>query len=129
MNPNTPLRLALLEDDPEQAEILMAWLKDAGHLAEHYSNGRSLASVLARESFDLLILDWETPNMSGVELLEAFRRDWGDTTPALVVSAMEGDQVHAEAIRRGANAFIAKPLNRDLLLNVLAALSVRNADA
>ncbi|MDE3011770.1 MAG: response regulator transcription factor, partial [Pseudomonadota bacterium] len=64
------MRIALLEDDPDQAALVRLWLEDDGHLVTTLVDGKAFLKHVARESYDLFLLDWNTPQMSGDQVLE-----------------------------------------------------------
>ena len=64
------VRIAYLEDDMAQAELVTHWLKEAGHNCIHLASGREFMSLLRRDTFDILVLDWEVPDMNGYAVLE-----------------------------------------------------------
>src|SRR5690606_29805968 len=67
------LRIAYLEDDTAQADLVQHWLAEAGHTCMHCTNGREFMVLMRRETFDLLLLDWEVPDMSGRQVLDELR--------------------------------------------------------
>jgi len=58
------MRVAVLEDDIAQLELLSHWLKLAGHSAHGYQLGEVLLRELVRESFNVLVLDWPKRRLS-----------------------------------------------------------------
>ncbi len=83
------MNIWLLEDDPAQAELLSHWLVEAGHIVTHYATGAAIMGELGRGGFDLLILDWELPDTSGIEVLADVRATCPGTCPCcLSPSAM-----------------------------------------
>ena len=66
-------RIAILEDDPAQAELLKTWLKEVGYSYQLFVDGKSLFRALKTESFDLMILDWELPDTTGIEAVKYVR--------------------------------------------------------
>jgi DNA-binding response OmpR family regulator len=77
------MRVALLEDEAEQVERITRLLEGAGHGVHAFSRGRALLNALRTESFDLIILDWEVPGQSGLEVLEALRARAAQKIPVL----------------------------------------------
>ena len=63
-------RIALLEDDPVQVEILGSWLRAAGHDVHVFMRSRDLMREAVRESYDLLLVDWELPDLPGADVLQ-----------------------------------------------------------
>ena len=64
------MRIAILEDDPDQLALLKRWLADAGHDVHAYTSGRDIMRLAGRESFDAYVLDWQVPDVSGADVLE-----------------------------------------------------------
>jgi DNA-binding response OmpR family regulator len=57
------MRVAVLEDDISQLELLSDWLKLAGHHVRGFQQGLLLLKALARETFDVVLLDWNVPDL------------------------------------------------------------------
>lgn len=118
------MRIAYLEDDPAQAELVRHWLTDAGHSCSHCSNGRELMTLLRRETFDLLLLDWEVPDMSGVSVLEEVRGA-GNRVPVLFATQRDDEASIVGALGKGADDYMVKPVKQAELLARIAALGRR----
>src|SRR2546423_15082149 len=61
------VRIAILEDDPDQLALLKRWITDDGHDVHPYLSGREAMKYAGRESFDLFMLDWQGPHVSRAE--------------------------------------------------------------
>ncbi len=65
---------------------------------------------------DAILLDWNMPVMNGLDFLRALRREEGGKEPVVVFCSTENDSEHiGEAIRSGANEFIMKPFDADII--------------
>lgn len=104
------MRIALLEDDQDQAQLIGAWLAEAGHQCHHVDDGKSFLRAALRDSFDLLILDWMVPDMPGIEVLKRFRESEQGYTPVLFVTARDREQDIVEALEAGADDYMTKPV-------------------
>lgn len=104
------LRIALLEDDADQADLICAWLSDAGHNPKHFSSSRSFLRDVLRDSYDLLILDWIVPDMDGIEVMRRVRDSSRHYTPILFVTAKDQEDDVVNALGAGADDFMEKPL-------------------
>ncbi len=104
------MRIALLEDDQDQAQLIGAWLTEAGHQCHHVDDGKSFLRTALRDSFDLLILDWMVPDMPGIEVLKRFRESEHGYTPVLFVTARDREQDIVEALEAGADDYMTKPV-------------------
>ena len=80
-------------------------------------NGRKAQSLLIRESFDLVLCDWEMPEMSGLELLTWCReQDHLQTLPFIMVTSRGDKENVVQAIQAGVSDFVSKPLTNEQLL-------------
>lgn len=104
------MRVAILENDQEQAQRLMQQLAAAGHDCHWFSNGRRFLVAVGRESFDMLLLDWELPDLSGLEVLRSVRRSQAADIPALFVTRRSAESDVVEALNSGADDYIVHPV-------------------
>ena len=80
-------------------------------------NGRKAQSLLIRESFDLVLCDWEMPEMSGLELLTWCReQDHLQTLPFIMVTSRGDKENVVQAIQAGVSDFVSKPFTNEQLL-------------
>jgi two-component system response regulator RegX3 len=122
---STSMRVAVLEDDPSQAELLSHWLASTGFLCSQYERGHSLLRALAQESFDVLVLDWSLPDIKGLDVLKHVRGVLQLSVPVLFVSARGCEVDIVTALRQGADDYMVKPVRRLELLARLEAITRR----
>ncbi|MFO1503519.1 MAG: response regulator transcription factor [Steroidobacteraceae bacterium] len=120
------MRVALLEDEAEQAERISRLLEEAGHRVHAFSRGRALLNTLRTESFDLIILDWEVPGQSGFEVLESLRAGMAAKVPVLFLTHRDSEADIVQALQAGADDFLIKPARDRELLARLEALERRS---
>lgn len=118
------MRIAYLEDDPDQAALLRKWLEDAGHVCHHFDRGHALQRSLAHESFDLYLLDWHLPDIDGVAVLRAIR-ERNPRAPVIFTTLRDKDEDIARVLHAGADDYIAKPVGRGALLARIEAVARR----
>lgn len=116
------LRVAVVEDDPSQQEILGNWLKLAGHRCFGFESGEALMEAFLKERFDVLMLDWHLPGMTGVEVLKHIRSSQRASLPVLFLSARNSEEDVVAALRQGADDYVVKPVRRLELIARLEAL-------
>lgn len=113
-------RVLIVDDSSAVRAYVRAALEAAAELdaeVEEAINGFEALRVLPRESFDLLILDINMPNIHGLELISMLRRsERYTTTPVLVISTEASERDMQRALELGANAFLAKPFDAQALL-------------
>src|SRR5687768_3033694 len=86
------MRIAILEDDPDQLALLRRWITDDGHDVHAYVSGREAMKMAGRESFDLFMLDWQVPDVSGAEVLMWVRANVSKSVPVLFVTVRDSEQ-------------------------------------
>jgi len=119
------MRIALLEDDQDQADLVCTWLRAAGHGCHVYMLGKDLVREAQRETFDLFLLDWEVPGMSGAEVLLWIRANIAEPVPVLFVTARQREEDIVHALSNGADDYMVKPLGKLELLARIDALARR----
>jgi len=123
---NESLRILLAEDTPANQRLATAILERDGHSVSVATNGREALTALTRESFDLVLMDVQMPEMSGIEATEQIRdqeAEKGGHIPiiALTAFAMEGDE--ERCLVAGMDAYLAKPFQAQQLLTMLKRLT------
>jgi len=104
------MRIAALDDDALQLELIQRAVEAMGHVCHTHANGASLLKALRRETFDLLIVDWELPDMAGPEVVRRVREDIGAGLPILFVTHRREERDIVEGLTSGADDFMAKPV-------------------
>ena len=117
------MRIAILEDDPDQAALLSLWLSDAEHAVEAQADAASFLRAIRHDSFDLYLLDWMLPDLSGIEVLEKLRNEMDDYTPVIIATAKDEEASIVRALECGADDYLVKPIrHRELVARVGAVL-------
>ncbi|HUG77288.1 MAG TPA: response regulator transcription factor [Burkholderiales bacterium] len=116
------MRIAILEDDPDQAALLRRWISEDGHDVHAYHSGREAMKQANRESFDLFMLDWQVPDVSGAEVLAWLRSNVSRSVPVLFVTVRDSEQDIVFALEHGADDYMVKPVRRQELLARVHAL-------
>ena len=105
------LRVLIVEDNPQAAKLLQKVLAGLGvHQAYRSADGREAQQFLdaANDMVDVIICDWEMPNMTGIELLQQVRMVYPDMPFIMVTGNAEAESVEIAA-RYQVSGYIKKP--------------------
>lgn len=119
------MRILFVEDDPEQLEPLYAALSKAGHIVDAVEKGETAQWLLSEKTYDLLILDWMLPQISGIELCR-YVRQTGQASPILMLTAKDTTQDKVIGLDAGADDYLVKPVEVVELLARVRALGRRS---
>jgi len=121
------MRLLLLEDDALLGGGLRDFLRAEGHVVEWAASLHD-AGAWRGEPFDVLLVDWQLPDGSGLDWVQGLRRR-GDDTPVIVLTARDrvADRIHG--LDSGADDYLVKPFAPEELLARMRALRRRSAGA
>lgn len=119
------MRVAVLEDDTHVGQLLGLWLEEAGHVPQLFTTGATLTKALARDSFDLLLLDWMLPDTTGDKILQWVRANVDWSIPVIFVTARDSEQDIVAALTLGADDYLAKPVRHDEFLARVSAVARR----
>jgi adenylate cyclase len=111
-----PARLLVVDDNKVNRLLLTRSLEQQGHSVASAENGRVALEKLRAESFDLVLLDMEMPEMDGFQVLEQLVGDLQlRDLPVIVTSSLEGIENVVRCIELGAEDYLTKPVNPVLL--------------
>lgn len=119
------LRIGYLEDEQSQAELVKSWLAGEGFAVTHASTGRDFIHLLSDNPVDLLILDWQLPDMEGLDVLASIRGQLNSNVPVLFATQRDAEIDIVKALHAGADDYLIKPLRKAELLARLNALARR----
>lgn len=121
------MRVALLEDDPDQAKLCRLWLTAAGHSCEVFKTGKAFIHGILNDSFDTLLLDWMVPDMDGYEVLGWIRENFEWPIPVVFLTARDAEDDIVRALELGADDYILKPAKQREFLARLSGVVRRTA--
>ncbi|MDC0664219.1 response regulator transcription factor [Marinobacter sp. SS21] len=121
------MRIALLEDEQEQAQHVKAVMCEQGYQCDAYPNGQSFLSSVLHRSYDLLILDWQIPDMTGIDVLKSVRAQMNWRIPVLFLTQRDSEQDIVSALDAGADDYLSKPARPAELVARIKALARRSA--
>ena len=104
-------KILLIEDDPDDAEIITRYITEAGEMfkVEHVSSGKEGLKEIKRKHFDLVLLDYMLPSMDGLEVLREIKKRKIQTSVIMLTGA-DDRKTAVEAMKLGASDYIVKSL-------------------
>ena len=115
----------IVDDDPSSAQLMARFLEPLEYESEYASCGAEALEKIGAAEFDIVISDVRMPSGSGIDLLRELH-GLGSTVPVVLVSAV-GDAAKSQAKALGADAFIAKPITRESLAEVVREIETTHA--
>jgi len=122
------MRILLVEDTRDLAEVIVELLQEHCYAVDHAENGSFADELMAVNEYDLVILDWGIPGLSGIELLQQWR-DAKIATPVLMLTARGNLEDKLSGFNTGADDYLTKPFSYEELLARVRALLRRRAQA
>ncbi|HEY9777777.1 MAG TPA: response regulator transcription factor [Planktothrix sp.] len=114
-------KILLVEDDHEMSEVLLHTLTQRGFTVQVAPDGRAALDLLRVNKYDVIILDWMLPGLSGVDVCRSLRSA-GDPTPILMLTARTSDDDTEIGLDAGADDYLTKPFENKVLAARLRAL-------
>ncbi len=122
---NQKLRVAVLEDDVDQANRASSWVRGHGHVCEVFQRPVDFQRAFRKSSYDVITLDWNLPDTTGFEILKWIRQSLVSDVPVIFITARQGESDIVSALEAGADDFLAKPIRQFELLARIGALARR----
>ena len=116
------MRIAILEDDLTQSEMLRWVLESVNHKCHCFATLKSFQTALYRDSFDLVLLDWVLPDSSGPKVMHWIRETLHIKVPVLFITSKTDEENIVEALNAGADDYMIKPIRRGELIARVNAL-------
>lgn len=117
------MRIAVLDEDPTQLELVCQVLKSAGHLCHPFSNGQELAQQLQQDSFEMILLHWQASELRPAQILGMVREQLAAQFPVMFITGRSCEDDIIAGLSAGANDYIVKPIRRgELVARVQAQL-------
>jgi two-component system chemotaxis response regulator CheY len=112
------VKALVVDDSKAMRTILHKALKEIGFEILEAANGREALEVIGAErtAVTLILLDWNMPEMDGLELLKRLRRtpEFSSLVVVMITAETELDRI-SEALEAGANEYVMKPFTKDIL--------------
>lgn len=117
------LEVLIVEDNKMNQKVLAVMLKKLGHVVSIANNGREAVDIYLENDFDLVLMDYQMPVMSGLESTEVIRgveKERNTYTPVVALTANAMDGIRDECIAAGMDDFITKPVKKDEIIAVIS---------
>ncbi|GJE58650.1 response regulator [Methylobacterium trifolii] len=120
----------VVDDSAVIRKVARRIIETLGFTVSEAEDGNEALKVCAAAMPEVILLDWTMPNMDGYAFLQALRQAPGGTAPKILFCTTENDVgAIARALRAGADEYIMKPFDRDILTAKLEQVGVVHADA
>ncbi len=120
------MKILIVEDEKKMASFLERGLKEEHYAVDIAYDGEKGWEYAMTNEYDLLILDWMLPKMSGVDLCQKIRKE-GKTVPVLILTAKDSVDDKIQGLDHGADDYLTKPFSFEELLARIRALLRRPA--
>ncbi len=109
------MRIALVEDDPVMARYIADIAAEQDYRVQIFSAGQALISAMRTDMFDLILLDWNLPGISGLDVLKQVRTSVADSPPIIMLTSRSDKRDIAMALNSGADDYIIKPESKEVI--------------
>jgi len=118
------MKVLVIEDEASIREFEVTYLRDAGYETIEATDGQTAIELFEEHKPDLAIVDINLPKMSGLDVCKAIRMT--STIPILIVTARDSDEDEVKGLSMGADDYIKKPFNPNVLVARVQALLRRH---
>src|SRR5690554_6121253 len=120
------MRIALLEDEHEQAQRIQSILSEKGHHCDSFPTGQAFLGAVLHRSYDLMILEWQIPDMTGIDVVDNVRAHLNCPIPVIFLTQRDSESDIVRALDASADDYPAKPARAAEFLARLHALARRS---
>ncbi len=121
------MRIVVADDEADVVSFLKEIIEEQGHVAVSHSDGNALTQALVRETFDLVILDWNIPGKDGLSILKWMETSLPERPPVIMMTNRTAKKDISDALNSGADDYITKPEDRSVIAARINAMLRRNA--
>lgn len=109
------MRIAIVDDQPDELAWISGTLGDSGYNLAAFSSGEDLIAALRRDTYDLIMLDWNMPRMSGLDVLAWLPRNLEVAPPVIMLTSRNAKDDIVKALEAGASDYIVKPEDAEIV--------------
>jgi DNA-binding response OmpR family regulator len=114
-----PKHIVIVDDESAFRSMLRKTLEAAGY---RVSEAKNALAVFSLGAYDLMLLDLQLPGIDGHKILASFKKDKTSARPVIVITGLSDPAHKTQALAEGADGFLIKPLDMELLLTRIAEL-------
>jgi two-component system copper resistance phosphate regulon response regulator CusR len=115
-------KILVVEDEPSVADSIVEWLEAEGFDVQHVADGSEAMDYLRTLPFDVVVLDWNLPSMTGPQICRLYRSS-GGTASILMLTGMSQTRDKIQGLDSGADDYLTKPFDvEELVVRVRALL-------
>jgi CheY-like chemotaxis protein len=111
-------KILIVEDDVVFCKLLNRFLSKNDYEVQDVQNSVDAFNLMEVELFEIAILDYQLPDMNGIEILKQIKLSYPETK-IILITRYGDEEVAQEAKSAGANAFVSKPINPEELLELI----------
>lgn len=115
------MRIAVVDDDKVITSYLAAALPEKGLVVEVFDNGAALKTAIARDTYDAIVIDWNMPGETGIEIVKWATSTHASPPPFLMMTSRSDECDIVAGLEAGASDYIVKPVSISVLCARLAA--------
>ncbi len=123
-------KILVIDDSAVMRKIIKKNIKDAGLVVDEFADagdGKQALDVVSHDNIDLILCDWNMPNMSGIEFIRTLRSlNLPKKIPVIMVTTEGSDSKKSEAKDSGADGYLTKPFTPDQLRDALGSYILFN---
>lgn len=126
----TPRRALVAEDSAANRRVLQTFLSAGGFEVDTVTDGHEVLDAVAASDYDIILMDVSMPGMDGIEATRRLRSlpGKGRTVPIVALTAHALEDVRAQCLSAGMDAFLTKPVSKSALLRVVGQYLERRRD-
>lgn len=109
------MRIAIVDDDEGSIDFVSRVLTQQGHSCVTFQRSRDVPLALQRDTYDLMILDWNMPDLSGMDIVAWARANLAVCPPVIMLTSRADKDDVAAALNAGADDFIVKPESANVI--------------
>jgi two-component system chemotaxis response regulator CheY len=123
-------KILVVDDSAVMRKIIKKNIKESGLLVDEFADagdGKQALDVVSHDNIDLILCDWNMPNMSGLEFVKTLRSlNLPKKIPVVVITTEGSDSKKSEAKESGADGYLTKPFTPEQLRNALGSYILVN---